>query len=137
MTTTPNRIDRQEKTMTDEVTTRPFADFLREQARGSTHDELSEGLQALVARVRDTGKKGSITLKVAVEPLPKSDGSALVITDEITLKLPEHDRESSLFYADDDNNLRRDDPRQMRFESLREVPPTVVTDPGVDAASNA
>lgn len=37
---------------------RPFSTFLLEQAKGKTHTELSEGLQALVEKVRDTGKKG-------------------------------------------------------------------------------
>ena len=112
---------------------RPFSDWLRDQSRGKTHDELSEGLRDLVAKVKDTGKKGTITLTVTVEPMPKSDGSALIVTDEIKLKLPEFAREASLFFADDDNNLRRDDPRQLTFESLREVPPP----PGVDPFTGA
>lgn len=99
---------------------RPFADFLREQAKGHSHDELSEGLRDLVARVRDTGKKGSITYTVAVEQM--KDGDALIVKDEIKLKLPEHDRDASLFWADKDNNLTRSDPNQLTFESLREVP---------------
>lgn len=45
------------------------------------------------------------------------------MSDEIKLKLPEFDREASLFFADDDRNLVRTDPRQLTFESLREVPP--------------
>jgi len=115
--------------MTDTPTVvRPFADWLRDQSRGKTHDELSEGLRDLVAKVIDTGKKGTLTLVITVEPMPKSDGNALVVTDEIKLKLPEFAREASLFFADDDRNLVRSDPRQLAFESLREVPPP----PGVD-----
>lgn len=110
------------------TTTRPFADWLRDQSRGKTHDELSEGLRDLVAKVIDTGKKGTLTLVITVEPMPKSDGNALVVTDEIKLKLPEFAREASLFFADDDRNLVRNDPRQLVFDSLREVPPP----PGVD-----
>ncbi len=51
-------------------------------------DELSEALHQLVARVQDTGRKGALTLVITVEPLPKGDGRALVISDEIKLKLP-------------------------------------------------
>jgi hypothetical protein len=111
---------------TEPAKVRPFADFLREAARGRSHDELSEGLRDLVARVEDTGKKGSITYTVVVEPL-KGDNQALSVYDEIRLKLPEHDRPGSIFYADNDHNLVRHDPRQLAFDSLREVPP-----PGVD-----
>lgn len=97
--------------------TRPFADFLREQARGHSHDELSEGLRDLVTRVRDTGKPGAITYTVKVAPT-KGYAKALTVSDEIKLKLPEHDRDASLFFADADGNLTRNDPDQLAFESL-------------------
>ncbi|MGH3355255.1 MAG: hypothetical protein ACRDOJ_05120 [Nocardioidaceae bacterium] len=100
---------------------RPFADFLREQASGRTHDELGESLHDLVDRVRDTGKKGSVTLTVTVAPM-KDDIDTLVISDEIKLRLPEHDRKASIFYPDEHGNLTRRDPRQLDFDSLREVP---------------
>lgn len=99
---------------------RPFADFLREQAKGHSHEELSEALRDLVARVKDTGKKGSITYVVTVEPTKGTD--ALTVSDEIKLRLPEHDRDASLFFTDANGNLTRSDPNQLTFESLREVP---------------
>lgn len=105
----------------DEKAIRPFSDFLRDQNRGRTHDELSEGLNDLVARVKDTGKKGTVTLIVSVEPM-KGNEDALLVHDEIKLKLPEHDRGSSIFFADKEHNLRRDDPNQPAFEFLTEVP---------------
>lgn len=108
-------------TETDGGRVRPFADFLREQAKGATHEELSEGLRDLVARVMDTGKGGSISLKITVEPMKGSKGSALVVTDEIKLRLPEHDRQSSLFFSDREGNLVREDPNQLAFDTLREV----------------
>lgn len=113
--------------MTD-IVIRPFADWLTEQAKGRTHAELGEGLHDLIARVQDTGKKGTITLTVTVEPM-KKDASLLVVSDEIKLKLPEHDRPAAVFYADKNGNLTRDNPDQLTFESLREVPPPR----GVDA----
>lgn len=103
---------------------RPFADFLREQAKGQTHEELSEGLRDLVQRVKDTGKGGSISLTVTVELMKGSGGNALVVSDAIKLKLPEHDRQTSLFFSDRDGNLVRNDPDQLTFDSLREVDTT-------------
>lgn len=100
---------------------RPFADFLREAGRGTSHDELSEGLRDLVARVEETGKKGSITYKVIVSPL-KGDTTTLEVSDKIALDLPEHDRPGGVFYADGDHNLVRNDPRQLPLDGLREVP---------------
>lgn len=108
-------------TATDEPGARPFATWLLEQSGGKTHDEMSEALRDLVARVRDTGKKGSVSLTVTVAPL-KGDVDVLVVADEIKLRVPEHDRKASLFYPDKDGNLSRRDPNQLTFDSLREVP---------------
>lgn len=113
---------------TPEPVVRPFADWLREQSRGTTHDELSEALRDLTARVIDTGKKGSLILAITVAPLKGGETDALVVSDEIKLKLPEHDRKASLFYPDEDGNLTRTDPNQLTFESLREVAGVGVVD---------
>lgn len=104
-----------------EPESRPFSTWLLEQSGGKTHDELSDALHDLVARVRDTGKKGSVSLTVSVAPL-SGDTDVLVVSDEIKLRLPEHDRKPSLFYPDKDGNLSRRDPNQLSFDSLREVP---------------
>lgn len=101
--------------------TRPFADFLREQSAGRTHDDLTTGLAEVVAAVKDTGKKGTITLTITVAPLDKN-GNALTVTDAIKKVVPQHDRRKSIFYADDAGNLTKDDPMQPTFEGLREVP---------------
>lgn len=105
---------------------RPAADLIRELSNGATHDELSEGIRDLIARVIDTGKAGSVTLTITAE-LVKGTHNQVNIKDAIKVKLPEFDRAPSFFFADADFNLRRNDPNQMVFESLREVPP-----PGVD-----
>lgn len=106
---------------TTEPVIRPFADWLREQSKGKTHDELSDALHDLIAKVRDTGKKGTLALVVTVSPL-KDDIDVLVVSDEIKLKLPEHDRKASMFYPDEHGNLSRTDPHQLTFDSLKEVP---------------
>ena len=113
--------DEQPEQGTYEPVIRPFADWLREQSSGKTHDELSEALWDLIARVRDTGKKGSVSLTVSVA-LMKGDKDVLIVSDEIKLRIPEHDRKASLFYPDRNGNLARTDPNQLSFESLREVP---------------
>lgn len=106
----------------DDPVIRPFADALREMQAGRTHTELSEQLHELIARVRDTGKKGSLTLTITVAPVKNASENTLTVSDVVTAKLPAHDRRVSLFYADADGNLTRRDPNQLEFESLREVP---------------
>ena len=115
---------------------RPFVDFLREHGRGRTQDELSEALHTLIARVKDTGKKGSLSLTIVVEPM-KKDERLLVVGDKIAIKLPEHDRPSAVWFVGKDGNLQRDDPDQLAFESLREVPPPAGVNPATGEASDA
>lgn len=102
---------------------RPFADVLREQAQGKTHDEMSEALYDLAARVRATGKKGKVSLTITMEPM-KGDERVLVVSDEIKLQLPEFPRKPSIFYTADDGNLSRQNPEQLAIPGLREVPTT-------------
>lgn len=101
---------------------RPFADALLELSGGRTHTELSEQLHELIARVRDTGKKGTLTLTITVSRMKNAAENTLTVTDDVKAKLPAHDRNVSVFYADADGNLTRRDPNQLEFEHLREVP---------------
>ena len=117
MTNPPNPIEPQD-----------FLVFLAAQAGGGTATELSDGLAELVRRVADTGKKGSISLTVAVEPMKGGDGKTMVVKDSINLKLPEYDRTASVYFTDEDGRLHRNDPRQMAWGHLVEVSPP----PGVD-----
>lgn len=111
----------------DDVVVRPFADVLIELSGGRTHTEMSEQLHDLIARVRDTGKKGSLTLTITVSRMKNASENTLTVTDDVKAKLPAHDRKVSVFYADADGNLSRKDPNQLEFESLREVPaPTTI-----------
>ena len=103
---------------------RPFADWLQEQSSGKTHDELSEALWDLVQGVQDTGKKGTLTLTVIVEPMPKTEGHVLVINDEIKLRLPEFPRDASVAYVDKFGNLVRNNPAQPELSGLRDVSAT-------------
>ena len=113
-------------TVTDEP--RDFAAFLVEQSQGRTHAELSEGLRDLVARVIDTGKKGSITLTVTVAPMKDNTG-VLVVSDVIKLSLPEHDRAASIFWPDQAGNLVRNDPNQASIFDVITIPRSNDTEP--------
>lgn len=116
--------------MTDHPPVRPFADFIREHGQGRTHDELSEAIRDLLARVNDTGRKGSVSLKITIEPMKKGGDGMVVVSDAISLSLPEFDRPTGVWFTDKHGNLTRNDPNQLAFDSLREVPPP----PGVDAS---
>ena len=108
---------------------RPFADFVREVHGGRSQRELSDALHDLTARVQDTNKRGTLTYVITLAPVKDMEGAALHVTDEIKLKLPEHNRGASLFWPTSEGNLVRHDPNQLPFESL-EVVPTVDIETG-------
>lgn len=96
-----------EQKVSEPAQVRPFADVLRELSKGRVHEDAAAKLQEVILAVADTGKAGSLTLKVAPD---KADGMVRVSAD-LKTKIPQLDRES-LFYVDSDGNLSRDDPRQ-------------------------
>jgi hypothetical protein len=93
---------------------RPFLDFLREHRGGATHDDLSEKLQELVANVTAEGKPGKLTFVLTLKPAGTRDG-ALTVMDEVKLTLPKETKSGSIFFASEDNNLVREDPKQRRL----------------------
>ncbi len=98
---------------------KPFAAFLQEQRRGGLHGELTDRLAEVVQAVQEHGKPGSLTLKLSIKP--NGDGTTMTVSDDISCKTPEPERGAAIFFADDDGNLLRHDPRQLEIP-VREVP---------------
>jgi hypothetical protein len=92
---------------------KPFGDWLNDQRRGATHSDLSEALNQVVHSVAEYGKVGELTLKLKIKP---SGDGMVTITDEVVTKVPEPDRSASLYFYDDEGNLSREDPRQIRLD---------------------
>ena len=85
---------------------------LRECRRGNTLLELQESLQEVVAAVKDTAKKGTLTLKIEVECRTPGDPKEVVIDARVEAKLPKPTRPKTIFFTTDKNTLQRADPRQ-------------------------
>lgn len=94
--------------------TRPFAAVLQALQQGKTHRELSAQLQDLVAGVKETGRAGTLTLKLKVSK--SKVGGALEIDDTVTTNIPAPKRDASLFFVDRNNNLVRNDPAQTELD---------------------
>jgi pyruvate/2-oxoglutarate dehydrogenase complex dihydrolipoamide acyltransferase (E2) component len=99
----------------DDGQVRPFAAVLQEIGGGKTAARLAAQLAELTAAVTATGKKGSITLKVEIKPVPKGEQHQLMVTAATAAKIPEPDEASptSVFFATASGALTRDDPRQQ------------------------
>jgi len=113
-----------------EATMNSYEQTLREMRHGRSLAELSEELARLVAAVRDTGKAGSLTYKLTVKPASAGESITVQLEDEVVPKVPKPARGVSIFFANDDNQLQRTDPRQREFD-IREVPKTATPEPVV------
>jgi hypothetical protein len=96
----------------------PFASILHSLNKGRIHTQLGDELRALVAAVKDTGKRGSLTLSLSVSAM-QGDEDGVLIAARIGSKVPQFDPATSVFYADDHNNLSRTPVRQpSMFEEI-------------------
>jgi hypothetical protein len=102
-----------------------FAAFFVQHLAGRSNEEISDEFHQLLAAVNEHGKKGSLTITIAVEP-PKGhvDGAPVVISIDSVLKAPKASTPPSLYFVDDDGNASRNDPRQLASFDVRDLPTT-------------
>lgn len=110
-----------------------FTDTLADIRNGDVIGELTAELMELVARVKATGRPGTLTLTLKVKNASKGSGSALVIQDDIKVKLPTTEKGETFLFATEDGQLQRNDPRQPRLVDL-DGPATVAN---IDADKRA
>lgn len=105
--------------MTTNTNPQPFAAWMHEHRGGAFHTELSEKLAQLLAAVVDTQKAGGLTIKIKC----KATGHQVSFVDTVSADVPEHDKELSLFFFDEETGaVSKDDPRQLKIEGLRRLP---------------
>ncbi|HEY0725982.1 MAG TPA: hypothetical protein VGD41_18720 [Pyrinomonadaceae bacterium] len=81
--------------------------------KGLTASELSDELTHLVKVVRETGKKGALTIKFQLTP--SSGGESVLVTADWSVKEPRPEKDSTTFFTTEDNALVRHDPRQREM----------------------
>ena len=91
----------------------PFFHTLRELRAGMTLEDLSGEMAKVVQAVRETGKKGSLTLTLTVKPPRKGGAVYLTVEDEITAKVPTLDHSDTVFFFGPNGALTRSDPSQQ------------------------
>lgn len=97
---------------------RPFSDTLNTLRWGTLNDDLSKALNELTQKCSDTGKVGELTLKLKLKP---GSGGQVEVFDDIIIKAPKEQKGSSIMFATVENNLQREDPRQLSIAGLRTV----------------
>lgn len=87
-----------------------FATVLLTHAKGRAHDEATKSLREAVEAVKRTGKDATVTVKLTVKPVANVP-NAFKLSDKVTATIPEDPR-TSMWFADDDGGLHRNDPNQ-------------------------
>jgi len=76
---------------------KPLMEVLGQIRGGAAINDAAKDFVELCQRVRDTGKPGSITLTIKVNP-DKNDPDVYEVTPDVTVKLPKVARAKGLFY---------------------------------------
>lgn len=111
----------------------PFHKWLENLRGGDATVEWADQMAEVVQAVRNTGKAGSLTITLEVKP----GGRTVKITDRLKSKLPTFDREQTIWFVDDEGQLFRHDPTQVRAEPDDKNDLHLVTPPPLDNKSRA
>jgi hypothetical protein len=103
---------------------RPFSDILSEVNKGVVADDAATKLAELVGAVRETGKGGSLTVTIKVDPF-KGNEDIVKVAGQVTLKAPRAEAPASIFYPDDSGNLSRNDPNTLPIFRDSDIPGAV------------
>lgn len=95
-----------------------FNQFLVDLNDGSTHAGLTADLQELLTQVQQTGKTGSMTLKIKVASASKGSYAVdkVTITADRKLELPKAEQPQDFFWLTDDAEPTRQHPRQHALD---------------------
>ncbi|HBV7855058.1 MULTISPECIES: hypothetical protein [Citrobacter freundii complex] len=114
--------------MSETKNTTPFSQQLAYINKGTLDAELTETLAEVIKAVRETGKKGDVTLKLNCAMLNTRDENTMKVTPKVTRTIPELDRADTIMFATADGDLLRDDPAQTQLD-LKVIEPAPQTAP--------
>lgn len=92
-----------------------FAATLLNISKGLAHDKASALLTQAVAAVKEQGKPAELTMKVKIEPV-KNNSRVVQITARTDAKIPQAPIAATIFFADDQGGLHRNDPEQHEID---------------------
>lgn len=98
---------------------KPFNDTIVSLRYGTLHDELTDALNKLTDDVTRTGKTGALTLSIKLKPTNNS--GQIEVIDDLKITTPKETKGTTIMFATPENNLTRDDPKQLSIDGLRSV----------------
>ena len=96
-----------------------ITDILREIRKGRPVEEATQALADVVRAVDETGRAGTVTIKLTVAA-SKHGGPEKIIKCDVSAKKPIAEIAPAVFFSDQEGDLHRYDPRQEEME-LREA----------------
>ncbi|MBP2856152.1 hypothetical protein J8657_00890 [Dickeya oryzae] len=94
----------------------PFSQQVAYINKGTLDAELTEALAEVIKSVRETGKKGAITLTLNVSMLNTRDQNAVKVTPAVKTSKPELGQADTIMFSTADGDLLRDDPAQVKMD---------------------
>jgi len=101
---------------------RTFLNILANHKGGACVSDVSAALKQVTAAAQETGRAGKVILTMSLRPASKGTAGTLVFETKVKAQVPEAEAAGSIFYADADYNLVREDPNQRKLD-LRVVAP--------------
>lgn len=95
-----------------------FSDLIREVGGGDTNTTATERLHEIVLACRETGKKGSITVKISIEI---SATGVVEFHPAMKHSKPESPLLSGTYYATKGGEIVDEDPEQTELPGIRAV----------------
>ncbi len=100
----------------------PFSQQIAYWERGHLDADATEMLAELVQQVRQTRRKGTLTLTVTVSMQGNTE-TVLSIATDVAAKPPKVGRRESIMFTNPQGDLLRDDPEQMTAPGIAPVDP--------------
>ena len=102
--------------MSETKNTTPFSQQLAYINKGTLDAELTEALAEVIKAVRETGKKGAVTLTLNCSMLNTRDENTMKVTPKVTRTIPELDRADTIMFSTADVVLLFFFPSQVQME---------------------
>lgn len=98
-----------------------FSEFLGTFKKGVVDAELTAMLREVTTAVRSEQKKGTVSLKLTVAPAKGvEDNQLLIAVEKLDSTVPQPTRANTFYYATDQGDLVKDDPRQTSLFTNKE-----------------
>ena len=95
---------------------RAFLNVMTTHKGGAMISEASAALKQVTAAIQQTGKPGKVTLTMTLKPAGKASHGTMVFEAVVKATAPCVEPPASIFYADGDFNLVREDPNQTKLD---------------------